>query len=257
MFIDSHCHPYMLDAYKHSDDFDLWMKETAAAGVDAMLCVAVDMATAKQCVAMAEKYQSVFASVGSHPSEKAEDDLSVEALVDFAKHPKVIAIGETGLDYHYNSDGLEVMRRRFRDHIRAAHVAKKPLIIHTREARKDTIAIMQEERAEIVGGVMHCFTESLEMAKHSLDLNFYISFSGIITFKNAHELVEVARYVPLEKILIETDAPYLAPVPFRGKTNEPKYVKYVAEKIAEIKNISVDDVARQTTANFKRLFSVE
>lgn len=257
MFIDSHCHPYMLDAYKNSDDFDQWMKETAAAGVDAMLCVAVDMATAKQCVAMAEKYQSVFASVGSHPSEKAEDDLSVETLVDFAKHPKVIAIGETGLDYHYNTDGLEVMRRRFRDHIRAAHVAKKPLIIHTREAREDTIAIMQEEHADAVGGVMHCFTESLEMAKHSLDLNFYISFSGIVTFKSAHELVEVARYVPLEKMLIETDAPYLAPVPFRGKTNEPKYVKYVAEKIAEIKNTSVEEVARITSDNFKHLFSIQ
>lgn len=256
MFIDSHCHPYMLDAYKNPDDFDRWMSDTKAAGVDAMLCVAVDMDTAQTCVAIAEKYNDVYASVGSHPSEKEEDDLSIETLVEFAKHPKIVAIGETGLDYYYNTEKLSVMRDRFRDHIRAAKIAKKPLIIHTRDAREDTLKIMVEENAAEVGGVMHCFTESLEMAKAALDLNFYISFSGIITFKNAVELVEVAKVIPLEKILIETDSPYLAPVPFRGKTNEPKYVKYVAEKIAEIKGISVEMVARQTGDNFCRLFRV-
>ncbi len=256
MFIDSHCHPYLLDVYKDPNDFDRFMQDTIAAGVDAMLCVAVDMDTAQQCLAIAEKYKHVFSSVGSHPSEKEEDDLSVETLVDFAKHPKVAAIGETGLDYFYNSDKLDVMRKRFRDHIRAAKIAKKPLIIHTRDAREDTLSIMKEEGAHEVGGVMHCFTESLEMAKASLDLNFYISFSGIVTFKNAKELVEVARYVPLENMLIETDSPYLAPVPFRGKTNEPKYVRYVAEKIAEIKNIAVELVAEKTSANFKRLFCI-
>lgn len=254
MLIDSHCHPYMLDAYKDPNDFDRFMYDTKASGVDAMLCVAVDMDTAKKCVEIAEKYDFVYASVGSHPSEKEEDDLSIETLVDFAKHPKVVAIGETGLDYYYNTDKLEVMRNRFRDHIRAAKIAQKPLIIHTRDARADTLAIMKEEGADEIGGVMHCFTESLEMAKASLDLNFYISFSGIVTFKNAHELVEVARYVPLENMLIETDSPYLAPVPFRGKTNEPKYVKYVAEKIAEIKNVPVELVAEKTSENFKRLF---
>ncbi len=256
MFIDSHCHPYMLDAYKNPDDFDLWMSDTKAAGVDAMLCVAVDMDTAKTCVAIAEKYNDVYASVGSHPSEKEEDDLSVETLVEFAKHPKIVAIGETGLDYYYNTEKLSVMRDRFRDHIRAAKIAKKPLIIHTRDAREDTLKIMVEENAAEVGGVMHCFTESLEMAKAALDLNFYISFSGIVTFKNAVELVAVAKAVPLEKILIETDSPYLAPVPFRGKTNEPKYVKYVAEKIAEIKGVSVETVAKQTSENFRRLFGI-
>lgn len=256
MFIDSHCHPYMLEAYKNPDDFDRWMSDTKAAGVDAMLCVAVDMDTAKTCVAIAEKYNDVYASVGSHPSEKEEDDLSVETLVEFAKHPKIVAIGETGLDYYYNTEKLSVMRDRFRAHIRAAKIAKKPLIIHTRDARDDTIKIMIEENAAEVGGVMHCFTESLSMAKAALDLNFYISFSGIITFKNAVELVEVAKTISLEKILIETDSPYLAPVPFRGKTNEPQYVKYVAEKIAEIKNISVETVARQTSENFKKLFRI-
>lgn len=244
----------MLDVYKDQNNFDQWMQDTQKAGVDAMLCVAVDMDSAQTCLTIAEKYDSVYSSVGSHPSEKEEDDLSIETLVDFAKHKKVVAIGETGLDYHYNSDKLEVMRRRFRDHIRAAHLAKKPLIIHTRNAREDTLQIMREENAREVSGVMHCFTENLEMAKASLDLNFYISFSGIITFKNALELVEVAKYVPLEKMLIETDSPYLAPVPFRGKTNEPKYVRYVAEKIAEIKNISVEEVASITSQNFKALF---
>lgn len=257
MLIDSHCHPYMLEVYKNPADFAKWMQETRSAGVDAMLCVAVDMNTAQTCIGIAESYDHAYASVGSHPSEKEEDDLSVETLVELAAHPKVVAIGETGLDYYYNSDKLDVMRNRFRDHIRAANIAKKPLIIHTRDAREDTIKIMQEEKAVQVGGVMHCFTETLEMAKSALDMGFYISFSGIVTFKNAAQLVEVAKAVPLEKILIETDAPYLAPVPFRGKTNEPKYVKYVAEKIAEIKGVSFDEVARQTSENFKTLFQVE
>ena len=233
------------------------MLETKAAGVNGMLCVAVDMETAQKCREIAEKYDHVFCSVGSHPSEKEEDDLSLETLCELAKHTKVIAIGETGLDYHYNKDGLEIMRERFRTHIRAAIQTKKPLIIHTRDAREDTLAIMREEHAEKIGGVMHCFTESLEMAKASLDLNCMISFSGIITFKNAEELRDVVRYVPLDKMLIETDAPYLAPIPFRGKQNEPKYVKFVAEKIAEIKGVSVEEVARVTSDNFYRLFGLK
>ena len=254
MFIDSHCHPYMLDVYKNETDFDHWMSDTKSAGVDAKLCVAVDMETAQKCLKIAEKYDHLYSSVGSHPSEKEEDDLEIETLVEFAKHKKVVAIGETGLDYFYNSDKLDVMRKRFRDHIRAALLAKKPLIIHSRNAREDTLNIMREEHADQIGGVMHCFTDTLEMAVAAVDLNFYISFSGIITFKNAKELVEVAKHIPLEKILIETDSPYLAPVPFRGKTNEPKYVKYVAEKIAEIKNISIATVAKQTSENFRKLF---
>jgi TatD DNase family protein len=245
MFIDSHCHPYMLDLAHYDNSFDRFMLETKQAGVDAMLCVAI-----------ADKYDHVYCSVGSHPSEKAEDDLSLETLCALAQHQKVVAIGETGLDYHYNTDNLDVMRNRFRTHIQAAIQTKKPLIIHTRNAREDTLDIMRSENAADIGGVMHCFTESLEMAKASLDLNFYISFSGIITFKNALELVEVARYVPLDKILIETDSPYLAPMPFRGKQNEPKYVRYIAEKIAEIKDISVEKVAQQTSDNFRKLFGI-
>ena len=255
MFIDSHCHPYMLKLSTYADNFDRFMQETKQAGVDAMLCVAVDMDTAKKCAEIAEKYDHVYCSVGSHPSEKEEDDLSIDTLCELAQHPKVIAIGETGLDYYYNSDGLEVMRNRFRTHIQAAIQTKKPLIIHTRNAREDTLKIMRDEKAHQIGGVMHCFTETLEMAKAALDMNFMISFSGIITFKNAVELVDVARAVPLDKILIETDSPYLAPIPFRGKQNEPKYVRYVAEKIAEIKNISVDEVAKRTSENFRKLFA--
>ena len=256
MFIDSHCHPYLLDVYKDSEQFAQWMQQTQATGVDRLLCVAVDMDSAIKCVLMAEQYDHVYASVGSHPSEKEENDLSIDAIVQFAKHPKVIAIGETGLDYYYNSDQLDVMRLRFANHIRAAKIAKKPLIIHTRDASVDTLKIMRDEDAQSVGGVMHCFTESQDVALAALELNFYISFSGIITFKNAQDIVNVAKVIPLEKILIETDAPYLAPVPFRGKINEPKYVRYVAQKIAEIKNLSLETVAHQTSENFRALFGV-
>ena len=254
MFIDSHCHPYLLDLSSYDNNMDQLMHDTQQSGVDALLCVGVDTNTSEQSIAIAEKYPFVYASVGSHPSEHEGDDISFDALCALAKHPKVIAIGETGLDYYYNKGNHDKMQARFRLQIQAAIAMQKPLIIHTRDAREDTITIMREENADRVGGVMHCFTESLEMAKAAIDLGFYISFSGIITFKNAQDLVAVAREIPLEKIFIETDAPYLAPAPFRGKKNEPKYVRYVAEKIAEIKNVSVEKVARITSENFKRLF---
>lgn len=253
MLIDSHCHPYMLklNAYKNFDDF---VMQTQQSGVEKMLCVSVDRTSAQTCINYATKYDVFYASVGSHPSEKDEDDFSEDDIVALAQHPKVVAIGETGLDYYYNSEKLDTMRERFRTHIRAAIRVNKPLIIHSRQAQVDTIKIMREENAQSVRGVMHCFTESLEMAQQAIALNFFISFSGIITFKNATDLVEVVRALPLEKILIETDAPYLAPMPFRGKQNEPKYVRHVAEKIAEIKGVSFDEVARITTQNFNALF---
>jgi TatD DNase family protein len=254
MFIDSHCHPYMLDLAAYNNDFDRFVTETVESGVGTMLCVAVDMKTASQCIEIASQYPSIYASVGSHPSEKEEDDVSVDDIVRLASHERVIAIGETGLDYYYNKGENEVMRRRFRDHIRAALRVKKPLIIHTRDAREDTIKIMREENAREVGGVMHCFTETLEMAQAAVELGFYISFSGIVTFKNAADLQAVARDIPLEKILIETDAPYLAPMPYRGKQNEPKYVRYVAQKIADLKGLSLEEVARQTSENFRTCF---
>jgi TatD DNase family protein len=175
-------------------------------------------------------------------------------LVKLAQHPRVIAIGETGLDYFRLKGELEWQRERFRTHIRAARVCRKPLIIHTREAAQDTLRIMAEEGAQQVGGVMHCFTESLEVALAAIEMNFYISFSGIVTFKKATQIKEVARQVPLDRILIETDAPYLAPVPYRGKLNQPAYVKHVAEEIARLRNISVEEIGRMTTGNFARLF---
>jgi len=178
-----------------------------------------------------------------------------QELVDLADHPKIVAIGETGLDYFRIKDDGEWQRDRFRTHIRAARHSRKPLIIHTREAAADTLRIMREERAGEIGGVMHCFTESWEVAQGAMDLGFYISFSGIVTFKNAQALKEVARRVPLERMLIETDSPYLAPVPFRGRTNEPGLVKYVAEEIARLRDISLDQVAATTTSNFFKLFN--
>lgn len=254
MLIDSHCHLYMLDLSAYHHHLDELIFETKQAGVDAMLCVAVNMTTAKKCIDIAETYENIYCSVGSHPSETEEDDLSLDTVCQLARHTKVVAIGETGLDYHDHSAKLDIMQNRFRTHIRAAITIKKPLIIHTRHASDDTLRIMNEENAADIGGVMHCFTESLPMAKACLDLNFYISFSGIVTFKNAKELVDVARYVPLDNLLIETDSPYLAPTPFRGKQNEPKYVQYVAAKIAEIKNISFDAVCEKTSENFRKLF---
>jgi TatD DNase family protein len=207
-----------------------------------------------QVRALAERFPQIYASVGVHPDYPDVPVVTEEELVSLADHPKIVAIGETGLDYFRIKGDSEWQRDRFRTHIRAAHRSRKPLIVHTRGAAADTLRIMREERAGEVGGVMHCFTESWDVAQGAMDLGFYISFSGIVTFKNALGLKDVARRVPLERMLIETDAPYLAPVPFRGKTNEPGLVKYVAEEIARLRDIPLDQVASATTSNFFRLF---
>lgn len=220
------------------------------------LCVSVNLADFPQVLALAEQYPHIYASVGVHPDYEGVEDPDVGRLVELAQHPKVIAIGETGLDYFRLKGDLEWQRTRFRNHIRASRESGKPLIIHTREAAADTLRIMTEENAAEAGGVMHCFTESWEVAEAALAMGFYISFSGIVTFKNAKQLKEVAQRVPLERILIETDAPYLAPVPHRGKLNQPAYVKHVAEEIAALRGISLDEVARSTTENFARLFKL-
>lgn len=230
------------------------MQSMATNNVTHALCVSVNMREFPQVLAVAEAHDNIYASVGVHPDYEDEDPVSVEELVRLAAHPKVIAIGETGLDYFRLTGDLEWQRERFRTHIRAAILAGKPLIIHTREAAQDTIHIMQEEGARQIGGVMHCFTESLEVAEQAIALGFYISFSGIITFKNATDLKQVAQHIPLECMLVETDSPYLAPVPFRGKTNQPAYVKYVAEEIARLRGITLDEVAQATTHNFFQLF---
>jgi TatD DNase family protein len=216
--------------------------------------VSVNLEDFPQVLATAQKYPNVYASVGVHPDHEDTQEPSVAQLVELAAQPKIVAIGETGLDYFRLTGDLEWQRERFRTHIRAARRAGKPLIIHTRASPEDTLRIMAEEGADQVGGVMHCFTESLEVAERAMEMGFYISFSGIVTFKNAVALKHVAQSIGLERMLIETDSPYLAPVPYRGKTNQPAYVKHVAEEIARLRNIDVAEVGAATSANFFRLF---
>jgi TatD DNase family protein len=208
----------------------------------------------EQIQALAERDERVYASVGVHPDTTGGEEPTVERLVELARRPRVIAVGETGLDYYRLKEPLEWQRQRFRTHIRAARAADRPLIIHTRAAAADTLRIMHEEGASQIGGVMHCFTESLDVARAAIDLGFYISFSGIVTFKNARELQAVAQALPLDRLLIETDAPYLAPVPLRGRTNEPAYVPLVASKLAELQRRSVSAVEVMTSENFDRCF---
>ena len=218
--------------------------------------MSVNLQDLPRVLALSENYPNLFASVGVHPDyENLEEPQSIQ-LATLACHPRVVAIGETGLDYFRLKGDLEWQRERFRQHIRAARLCNKPLIIHTREAAEDTLRIMEEEGADTVGGVMHCFTESWEVAQRAMALNFYISFSGIVTFKKAVGLKDIATRVPLERMLIETDSPYLAPVPHRGKTNQPAFVKHVAEEIAALRGISLDQVAEATTRNFFKLFKV-
>lgn len=252
-FIDSHCH---INFKEFSGDMEDLLARMQAAGVAHALCVSVSLETLPEVLTIAERYANVFASVGVHPDQTEGEEPTVERLLDLAAHPRVVAIGETGLDYFRLTGDLEWQRERFRRHISAARQSSKPLIIHTRAAAEDTIRIMREEGADQAGGVMHCFTESLQVAQAAMSMGFYISFSGIVTFKNAVELREVARNVPLEMTLIETDSPYLAPVPHRGKTNEPAFVKHVAEEMARIKSVSLKEIGTTTSANFHKLFGV-
>ena len=254
MLVDSHCHLDRVDLSSYGDDFSAMMDATREAGVAHLLCVSIDLESYPDMLKLVEDYPEVSVSVGVHPNDYDRREPKVEELVRLAKHPKNVAIGETGLDYFRTEGDLTWQRERFRTHIRAAREAAKPLIIHTREARDDTIDILREERASEVGGVMHCFTETWEMAQAALNLNFYISFSGIVTFKNADELRQVAIRVPDDRILIETDSPYLAPVPYRGKPNEPRYVEKVAETVADLRGVSTEQLIRQSSENFFRLF---
>ncbi|OON63069.1 DNAase [Massilia sp. KIM] len=255
MFIDSHCHINFPELAARMPEILAKMAENK---VTHALCVSVDLPDFPQVLALAEQHPHILASVGVHPDYEDTPEPSVQQLVELADHPKIVAIGETGLDYYRLEGDLEWQRERFRTHIRASRETRKPLIIHTRSASADTIRIMKEEGAGTdaggVAGVMHCFTESLEVAEAAMAQGFYISFSGIVTFKSARELQEVARAVPLERMLIETDSPYLAPVPFRGKMNEPGYVAHVAEFIATLKGVPLRDVASQTSENFFNLF---
>ena len=251
MLIDSHCH---LDFPELAEILDEVLANMRQNGVSHALCVGVTLEKFPQIQQLAEQHAQLYASVGVHPDHELDTEPTQALLVQLAQHPKVVAIGETGLDYFRLKGNLEWQRARFRTHIRAACECRKPLIVHTREAAQDTLRIMAEEGAGEVGGVMHCFTESLEVAQAAMEMGFHISFSGIVTFKNATIIKEVARQVPLERMLIETDAPYLAPVPYRSKLNQPAYVKYVAEEIARLRGIPLEEVARITTDNFHRLF---
>lgn len=251
MFIDSHCHLDFPDLVK---DIDAILDKMRANDVTHALCVSVQLETFPNVLELAEKHDNLFASVGVHPDYELENEPTQSELVRLAQHPKVVAIGETGLDYYRLTGNLDWQRDRFRTHIRAAIQSGKPLIIHTRSAADDTLHIMAEEQAGKIGGVMHCFTENLQVAEAAIEMGFYISFSGIVTFKNATSIKEVARSIPLDKILIETDSPYLAPTPHRGKTNQPAFVKHVAEEIALLRNITVAEVGEASSRNFRRLF---
>lgn len=251
---DSHCHLDQLDLTPYGGDLSKALAHAESVGVKHFLCVSITLQDFPAVIKVANDHAAVFASVGLHPNEVVAHEPTVDELVKLAAQPKVIAIGETGLDYYRSTGEVEWQRERFRQHIRAAKKIGKPLIVHTRQARADTLQILHEENAAEIGGVMHCFTEDWETAKAALELNFYISFSGIVTFRNATEIQEVAKRVPLERMLIETDAPYLAPDPHRGQPNEPAYVRYVAERIAVLRGIDVAEVARKTTDNFFTLF---
>ncbi|WIM06313.1 MAG: TatD family hydrolase [Candidatus Nitricoxidivorans perseverans] len=255
LLVDSHCHPDFPELAQHLPQLIDKMHEY---GVCAALCAGVTLERFPALMAITRQHPHLFAAVGVHPDtregEGAEPD--VETLVRLAEDPKVVAIGETGLDYYRLEEGddAEWQRRRFRIHVGAARRTGNPLIIHMRSAAADTLAILKDEEAGAIGGVFHCFTEDMDTARRALDLGFYISFSGIVTFKNAQSLKEIVRWVPLDRLLIETDAPYLAPVPHRGKINEPAYVRHVAEEIARLRDISLEEVAKATTDNFFRLF---
>jgi TatD DNase family protein len=252
MFIDSHCHLNMLA--QEEGGLDAVIQQAQENQVEHILCISIDTESCHEIISMAERYPQLTASVGIHPNVDKVENFSVEELIKLASHDKVIAIGETGLDYFRSEGDLEWQRDRFRTHIEAAKQLNKPLIVHTREAREDTMDILEQENAEQAGGIIHCFTENWETAQRALDIGFYISLSGIVTFKNAVALQEVAKKLPLDRILIETDAPYLAPVPHRGKTNKPAFVKHVAEFLAELRGESLENIAETTTANFRRLF---
>lgn len=252
MLVDSHCH---LDFDEYRGRMPEVLAAMGAAGVSHALCVSVTLEAFPGVLALAESYPNLFASAGVHPDSPDAAPVTPAELVRLAAHPKVVAIGETGLDYYRLRGDLEWQRERFRSHIRAARLAGKPLIVHTRAAAEDTLRIMREEGAEEAGGVMHCFTETRDVAEAALALNFHISFSGIVTFKNAGALREVAARVPLDRLLVETDSPYLAPVPHRGRTNQPAYVRHVAEAVAGVRGIGFEALAEATTINFFKLFS--
>jgi TatD DNase family protein len=258
MLVDSHCHLNFLDLTEFNNDLSQALSKAKEYGVEHFLSVCVDLSDYPQLEQFASEYENINISVGVHPNNVIDTPTNAQLLIDLAANPACIAIGETGLDYYRTEHEHErcIQKDQFKEHIKAALQTKKPLIIHTRQAAEDTLLVMQEEHAYDIGGVMHCFSENLDVARRAMELNFYISFSGIVTFKNATQLQHVAKEIPIERMLIETDSPYLAPVPHRGKQNHPALVKHVAEAIAQLRGISFDEVAKQTTENFYRCFNL-
>lgn len=255
MLVDSHCHLDRIKLDKYENGLDGAVDAAREAGVGHQLCVCISEENRKDVLGIAEKYHDISASVGIHPCDVKEEVVSKENLINWAQHDKIVAIGETGLDYYYTKDFLDQQHESFARHLNVAGELKLPVIVHTRDARDDTIALIKQHGNLESSGVLHCFTESWEMAKQALDLGYYISMSGIVTFKNAVELKEVAKQVPADRLLVETDSPYLAPVPKRGKPNEPQYVKYVAEYVAELRGVNYEALVEQTGENFFRLFN--
>ncbi len=256
MLIDSHCHLDKLDLTPYQNDFSCFMQEADKQNIEHMLCISIDLEAYPSMCELVLPYDNISLSVGVHPNVDTGQDPTAAELIALADNERVVAIGETGLDYFRSEGDLAWQHQRFVNHIDAAKVTKKPLIIHTREAGADTLRILKEQGADEVGGVIHCFTEDWDFAQQAMDLNFYISFSGIVTFKNAKAIQEVAKKVPTDRYLIETDSPYLAPTPFRGKSNYPIYVQHVAQYVAGLREVSVEIVAQQSNDNFRRLFSV-
>lgn len=256
MLVDSHCHLDRLELTPYDGRLAGALEKAHAAGISHMLCVCIDMENFPVIVRIAEQYPNISLSVGVHPNERDGHEPDVEELVALAAHPKVVSIGETGLDFFRSEGDVEWQRQRFRQHIRAARLCGKPLIVHMRDATEDTLLLLAEEGAAEVGGVMHCFVEDFEVAERAMAMNFSISISGIVTFNSAKTVKEVARRVPLDRLLLETDSPYLAPVPHRGRPNEPAYTREVAECVAMLRGMSVDQLAEATSHNFRQLFKV-
>lgn len=254
MFIDSHCHLDRLNLKPYGDDFDQFVRETHKAEISHMLCVAINLKDYPAMRALIDPYPGISVSVGIHPNEDSDDEADEMDLLALAADARVVAIGETGLDYYRSTGDLTWQQQRFRRHIRVARKIGKPLIIHTRAAKDDTLRLLEEENAGEAGGVMHCFTEDWDTARRALDLGFYISFSGIVTFAGAAQIQEVAKKVPSDRYLIETDSPYLAPIPYRGKPNYPAYVRKVAEFIGGLRSIPAANVAAESSENYHRLF---
>ena len=254
MLVDSHCHLDCIDLSEFDNDFDALIQQARRTGVEHMLCVSINLKKYPEMLEKVRAYPDISVSAGMHPMAEESDTFSVDYLTELAADEKVVAIGETGLDYYYHKDNPEWQRQRFRAHIQVANQLNKPVIIHTRDAGDDTLAILGEEKADLCGGVIHCFTETQAFANQAMEIGFLISISGIVTFRNADTLRQVAKNIPDDRLLIETDSPYLAPVPHRGKQNQPAYVQHVAEALAKIRNTSVEHIAEISRNNFYRLF---